>query len=70
MVGQLPDLLRSVDVKLRFFRVALQETLDQDESTRVFTLFMIRDLVRREIYFVTFSYLQLSCKIDAVFSCA
>ena len=70
MVGQLPDLLRSVDVKLRFTRVALQETLDQDESTRVFTFFMVCDLVWREIYFVTFSYLQLSCKIDAIFSCA
>ena len=70
MVSQLSYLLRSVEVKLRFTRVVLQETLDQDESTRVFTLFMIRDLVRREIYFVTFSYLQLSCKIDAVFSCA
>ena len=41
MVGQLPDLFRSVDVKLRFFRVALQETLDQDESTRVYWLVFI-----------------------------
>ena len=70
MVSQLSNLFRSIDVKLRFFRVTLQETLDQDESTRIFTLFMVCDLVWREINFITFSYLQLSCKIDAVFSCA
>ena len=64
------NLVRGIDINLRFSWTTLQDPLDQDKSRGVFTFFMVGNLVRRHINSITFCYLQFNSKINTLFGSA
>ena len=70
MDSQFSYLFGCVQMNAIFSRAVLQEGLDQDKSWSILSLFMVGDLVRREINFITFAYFEFNSKIDALFCSA
>ena len=64
------NLVRGINIKLRFSRTLVQDPLDQDKSGRVFSFFVVRNLVGRERDFITFRYLKLNSKVNSLLGCA
>ena len=61
------NLVRGIDINLRFSWTTLQDPLDQDKGRGIFSFFMVRDLMWREGNLITFRYLQFNSKVNALF---
>jgi len=70
MDSQFSYLFGCVQMNAIFSRAILQEGLDQDKSWSILSLFMVGDLMRGEINFVTFAYFKFNSEINTLFCSA
>jgi len=70
MDSEIAHLFRRIQMNAVFSRTILQEGLDQDKSWSILSLFVVGDLMRGEINFITFAYFKFNSKINTLFCSA
>ena len=65
-----PCLFGGIQINVIFSSTTLQEGLDQDKSRGFLSLFVVGNLMRREINFITFTNFEFNSKINALFCSA